>query len=110
MKINRLHAIIGFLLVIIPFTGFTRGFKYGFAVFAGVVILYFAMRSIHEEIMKKHHRHRRHDSFVENKPKDLARHESRVEKTIEPSVSSPSNESENNSSQTFSHIADNKPE
>lgn len=69
MKINRLHTIIGLLLVIIPFTGFTRGFKYGFSVVAGGAILFFAMKSIHQEIMKKQGRHKRHDSFVESKPK-----------------------------------------
>lgn len=69
MKINRLHTIIGLLLVIIPFTGFTRGFKYGFSVVAGGAILFFAMKSIHQEVMKKQVRHRRHDSFVESKPK-----------------------------------------
>ncbi len=99
MKINRLHAIIGFLLVIIPFTGFTRGFKYGFAVFAGAIILYFAMRSIHEEIMKKHHRHRRHDSFVENKPKDTSRSEIKTEKAEVPPSQSEAIQ--------MSHVADN---
>ncbi len=82
MKINRLHTIIGLLLVIIPFTGFSHGFKYGFSVVAGATILYFAMRSIHDEVMKKHHRHRKHDSFVENRPKDTTRHEAKPEKTI----------------------------
>jgi hypothetical protein len=56
-------------MVIVPFTGFTRGFKYGFSVVAGGVILFLAMKSIHQEIMKKQGRHKRHDSFVESKPK-----------------------------------------
>ncbi|MES2409383.1 MAG: hypothetical protein V4509_03725 [Patescibacteria group bacterium] len=102
MKINRLHAIIGFLLVIIPFTGFTRGFKYGFSALAGAAILYFAMRSIHEEIMKKHHKHRRHDSFVENKPKDTLKSEVKIEK-----MQSSTPTETGSSPQNFSHIADN---
>ncbi len=72
MKINRLHTIIGLLLVIVPFTDFTRGFKYGVSVISGIIIVYFAMRSIHLEITKKQSRHRKHDSFVESKPKHIA--------------------------------------
>ncbi|MDB5204865.1 MAG: hypothetical protein JWP09_893 [Candidatus Taylorbacteria bacterium] len=102
MKINRLHAIIGFLLVIIPFTGFTRGFKYGFSALAGATILYFAMRSIHEEIMKKHHRHRKNDSFVENKPKDSLKSETKFEKTHSATPAE-----SDSSPQNLSHIADN---
>lgn len=71
MKINRLHAIIGFLLIVIPFTGFTRGFKYGTSVVFGATILYFAMKSIHLEVVKKQYKYRKHDSFVESKPKDI---------------------------------------
>ncbi len=82
MKINRLHAIIGFFLVVIPFTGFGHRFTYVFSVIAGGTILYFAMRSIHDEIMKKHHRHRRNDSFVENRPKDSSKNESKIEKPV----------------------------
>jgi hypothetical protein len=70
MKINRLHTIIGLLLILIPFTGFTRGFKYGFSVVAGGVILFFAMKSIHQEVMKKQHRYKRHDSYAESKPRE----------------------------------------
>jgi hypothetical protein len=70
MKINRLHSIIGLLFVLMPFTGFTRGFKDGFFVLGGAVILYLAMMSIYSEITKKQSRAKRHDSFVENKPKD----------------------------------------
>lgn len=84
MKINRLHAIIGFLLVIVQFTDFSSRFKGIFDGLAGALILYFAMRSIHDEVMKKHHKHRKHDSFVENRPKD-SRHDSKVEKTT-PSI------------------------
>jgi hypothetical protein len=70
MKINRLHSIIGILFVLMPFTGFTRGFKDGFFVLGGAIILYLAMMSIYGEITKKQVRTKRHDSFVENKPKD----------------------------------------
>lgn len=102
MKINRIHTILGFLLVIIPFTGFTRGFKYGVSVVAGAIILYFAMRSIHEEIMKRHGKHRRHNSFVENKPRNTPRNEVKIEKPIEPAVP----ESDIVETKAFSHIAD----
>ena len=68
MKINRIHALIGFLLIIIPLLGVGRTFKYGFSIFGGVVILYFAIRSIHSEYRKKHGRPSRHDSFVESRP------------------------------------------
>ena len=103
MKINRIHAILGFLLVIIPFTGFTRGFKYGVSVLAGAVILYFAMRSIHEEIMKRHGKHKRHNAFVENKPKNTTRFEPKAEKSIESTTS----ESDEVKTESFTHIADN---
>lgn len=102
MKINRLHAIIGFLLVIVQFTDFSSRFKGVFDGLAGALILYFAMRSIHEEIMKKHHKHRKHDSFVENRPKETFKSEVKTEKT--PSAT----ETETDSSrENFSHIADN---
>ncbi|MES2059993.1 MAG: hypothetical protein V4438_03105 [Patescibacteria group bacterium] len=68
MKLNRIHAIIGLLLVLVPFTGLTRGVKYGFMVIAGSIILYFAVYSIHVELKKKHRRPHKHDSFVESKP------------------------------------------
>ena len=69
MKLNRIHAIIGLLLVLVPFMGFTREFKYGFSVLAGAVLLYFALISIHTELKKKQHRRpHRHDTFVESKP------------------------------------------
>ena len=68
MKLSRIHAIIGLLLVLVPFMGFTREFKYGFMAVAGAVILYFALTSIHIELRKKHRRPHRHDTFVENKP------------------------------------------
>lgn len=71
MKINRLHAIIGFLLIVVPLLGFGRLIKDWTTIAFGAVIFYLAMRSIHEEIMKKHHKHRRHDAFVESKPKDV---------------------------------------
>jgi hypothetical protein len=69
MKLNRIHAVVGLLLVLVPFTGFSREFKYGFSVVAGAVILYFAINSIHIELRKKHRKpHNRHDTFVESKP------------------------------------------
>jgi len=68
MKLNRIHAIVGFVLVIVPFLGFTREFKYGISVVAGAIILYFAINSIHIELRKKHRRPHRHDTFVEGKP------------------------------------------
>lgn len=68
MKLNRIHAIIGFLLVIMPFLGFGRDFKYGFSITCGAVILYFAINSIHIELRKKHRKPHRHDTFVESKP------------------------------------------
>ncbi len=68
MKLNRIYAIIGSLLVLVPFLGFTREFKYGFSVLAGAIILYFAINSIHIELRKKHRRPHRYDTFVENKP------------------------------------------
>ena len=68
MKLNRIHAIIGLLLVIVPFMGFTREFKYGFSVLSGTVLLYFAITSIHIELKKKHRKPHRHDTFVESKP------------------------------------------
>lgn len=72
MKLNRIHAIIGLLLVLIPFTGFTREFKYIFSTVAGAVILYFAIDSIHTELRKKHRRPSRHDTFVESKPPKIS--------------------------------------
>ena len=91
MKINRLHAIIGFLLIITPLLGFTRGFKYGFSIVSGGIILYFAMLSIHAEITKKA-KNRKHDSFVENKPKESIRQKAEstkvIEQSPEPEVSS----------------------
>ena len=68
MKINRLHAILGFLLVIIPLTDFSRTFKYGFAIITGAIILFFAIQSIHRELHKKHRKPIKHDTFVESKP------------------------------------------
>lgn len=68
MKLNRIHAIIGFLLIIVPFLGFTRELKYGFSIIGGAVILYFAINSIHIELRKKHRRPHRHDTFVESRP------------------------------------------
>ena len=68
MKLNRIHAIIGLLLVLVPFTGLTRDVKYGFSVVAGAIILYFAINSIHTELRKKHRRPSKHDTFVESKP------------------------------------------
>lgn len=68
MKINRIHAVVGFLLIVVPLLGFGRTFKYGFSIFGGAVILYFAMQSIHFEYRKKHKRPHRHDTFVESRP------------------------------------------
>ncbi len=69
MKLNRIHAVVGTVLVLVPFTGFTRDIKYGFMIVGGAVILYFAVNSIHIELRKKHRRPHRHDTFVEGKPK-----------------------------------------
>lgn len=80
MKINRIHAVIGFLLIVVPLLGFTRGFKYGFSILSGAVILYFAMVSIHTEIKKKQ-KNRKYDSFVENKPRYATKSKSSL-KTI----------------------------
>lgn len=68
MKINRIHAVVGFLLVIIPLLGFGHAFKNGFSIFAGAVILFFAVQSIQNEFRKKHRRPLRHDTFVEGRP------------------------------------------
>ncbi len=72
MKINRVHVVVGIFLVLIPLTGVTQGFKNWSSILAGVVILYFAMRSIHSEITKRQSRHRRSDSFVESRPRDFS--------------------------------------
>jgi hypothetical protein len=84
MKINRLHAIIGFLLVLVPLLGFGRIIKDWTAIVLGAVILYLALRSIHDEIMKKYHKHRRHDSFVESRPRDAREKVERLSNKSEP--------------------------
>ena len=68
MKINRIHAALGILLVLIPLLGFGHVFKNAFAMIAGGVILFFAVQSIHHEYKKKHRRPHRHDTFVEGRP------------------------------------------
>ncbi len=68
MKINRIHATLGFLLIVVPLLGFGHDFKNGFAIFSGTVILFFAVQSIQHEYRKKHRRPMRHDSFVEGRP------------------------------------------
>jgi hypothetical protein len=68
MKINRIHATLGFLLIVVPLLGFGHDFKNGFSIFSGTVILFFAVQSIQNEYRKKHRRPMRHDSFVEGRP------------------------------------------
>lgn len=90
VKLNRIHAIIGLLLVLVPFMGFTREFKYGFMVVAGAVLLYFALTSIHTELNKrKHKRPHRHDSFVESKPLELQAEVKPAEETNPPAPPAP---------------------
>jgi hypothetical protein len=88
MKINRIHATLGFLLVVVPLLGFGHAFKNGFSIFAGAVILFFAVQSIQNEFHKKHRRPQRHDTFVEGKPP-----EPKTEERSEPKTK-------------YSHIAD----
>jgi len=84
MKINRIHAVIGFFLVIVPLLGFGHAFKNGFSIFAGAVILFFAIQSIQNEFRKKNRRPLRHDTFVEGKPP-----ETKVEDRPEPKSKTP---------------------
>lgn len=88
MKINRIHAVIGFLLIVVPLLGFGRTFKNGFSIFGGVLILYFAIRSIHGEYRKKHRRPHRHDTFVEGRPPEVKPKESESSDQAEASKSS----------------------
>lgn len=68
MKINRIHAVLGSLLVVVPILGFGHTVKNGFSIFAGTVILFFAIQSIHHEYKKRHRRPHKHDTFVEGRP------------------------------------------
>lgn len=78
MKINRIHAVLGFLLLIMPLLGFGHVFNYAFSMLCGATILYFAMRSIHIEYRKKHKRYTKHDTFVEGRP----RRQEKVEEVV----------------------------
>ncbi len=83
MKINRIHAAVGILLVLIPILGFGHTFKNGFSILAGVVILFFAIQSIHHEYKKKHKRPHRHDTFVEGRPPEARAEEKKARKEEE---------------------------
>ncbi len=85
MKINRIHAVLGILLVLVPILGFGHTFKNGFSIFSGVVILFFAIQSIHHEYKKKHRRPSRHDSFVEGRPPEARAEDRKVRREEEKS-------------------------